>query len=172
MNISQTLADAKDMLSRARDEARTTGVAAIEAMLAKVRELMSDDGKLYPFLGMPNLMTSSAPYRGMLVRSQRQDRGLPYGRDHDGAGPAVLVLNNTCQLVYARRMPGSIAQEIEVDLADLRAEDAEHVAETLALAITSHLACAKGKERNYRDLERLASRLQNALENEEEPDHG
>lgn len=161
-NPPDTILEATSELNTARERAREVAWPAIEKMLAALEgALMS--GRLR---GLPNLATSTNPCRGLHVRAKRADKGLPFprGRTSEDFGAEVLVLTEAGRLAFVRRNNTGDIHERGALPDDLRAEDVEHVAETISEACRRHLSASEKATQQYDDLYALAERLRTALE--------
>lgn len=157
-----TILEATSELNDARQRAREAAWPAIEAMLLALQKAMAWNR----LRGLPNLATSTNPYRALHVRARRADKGLPFPRvrGQDGWGAEVMVLTELGALRLARRSEGGDIQERNATADDVRAEDVEHLAETINDACERHLAAAERATQQYDDLRDLAERLRVALE--------
>lgn len=140
---------------RVRDAANADARKAIELILAALAEVIGEES----FRGLPNLATSSAPYRAVRVlATKRSETKLP--KD----GRLVLVINMRGNLTYARFNRDLTVSEIGIDKGCAKAEWAEDVAEAAITAIDGHLRSCEKSEARYAKLWSLSQRLVAALE--------
>ena len=156
------ISEAASRLATARTEARVNALAAIELALRLVQRALGGDR----LRGMPNLGSSGNPYRGLQVRAKHADRELPLPkwRGGDDWGDEVLVFGEWAGIAFVRRNDAGDFNERPLGEDDLKAEDVEHVAETIVEACRRHLAASERSTAQYDDLSRLAGRIRQALE--------
>jgi hypothetical protein len=138
---------------RVRDSANANARKAIKMILAALADVIGEES----LRGLPNLATSSSPYRAVRVlATKRSNNQLP--KD----GRLVLCINMRGQLVFANFQHDLTV--VEQGVHEIKAEWAEDVAEAAIAAIDCHLrSCEKAEER-YGKLLSLSQRLVAALE--------
>lgn len=139
---------------RARDAANKNALKAIDMVLSTLAEVIGEER----LRGLPNLATSSHPYRAIQVLAvNRSGSTLRYRRP-------VLCLNARAKLVLATFKRNKTVSEVGVS--EIRAEWAEDVTESAIQAIDCHLGACEKSEKKYAELSRLSLRLIAALEDE------
>lgn len=145
------------------EEKRASREASVRAIRNMVRavQLALEGGRLH---GMPNIANQSThPYRAARMRTKHYDEPLgypPLGRERT---PWKLCLNDQGRLVFAcQDRNGSVFEEPVAD-EDLRAEDAELVAETLAVTLRDHLEATHKRSHRYKKMREISERINRAL---------
>lgn len=146
-----------------RTEARTASLNAIKGMMAALMDIL--DGETLK--GAPNLVgggDGSRPYRGYRVRTAagKWDAGLEWP-EGDFLGHEALVINIHGQLRFAALGRDVLVKERAASDDDLISEDAEKLANTLAIALQRHIAkCERGDAR-YRRMRRFSDAVATAI---------
>lgn len=144
---------------RERESASATARKAINLIIDALAEIIGGES----LRGLPNLATSSSPYRGIRVRATKRALWeLP--KD----GKEVLCLNMRGKLVFAKYLDDLSVAERTCDLDMVRAEWAEDVAEAAISAINYHLAACDKAGKRYAKISKLNKRLVAALTEETE----
>ena len=145
---------ATDSAVRQRDLASSPARKSIQLIVGSLGEIIGSES----LRGLPNLASSSDPYRGVRVLATKNAGGsLP--KD----GREILCINMRGKLAYARYLDDLSVKERPLDLADVKAEWAEDIAEAEIAAIGHHLhACGKAEKR-YAELTNLSERIVDAL---------
>lgn len=138
---------------RERDSANANARKAIKLILASLANVIGEES----LRGLPNLATSSDPYRAIRVLTVKRSA---YALPKDGR--LVLCINMRGQLVLANYQNDLTVAERGVH--EIKAEWAEDVAEAAVSAIDGHLRACEKSEQRYGKLNRLSKRLIAALE--------
>jgi hypothetical protein len=159
--MTKGIAEATSKLGAARTGARTEALAAIVEMATALQHAIGGER----LRGLPNLATSANPYRALRVRARIADKSIPFPRrGGDDWGPAVLVLHERGGLVMVCRNDAGDFAEVEWNPDDIKAEDVEHVAETIVAACNLHIGASARATAQFDDLRGLAARIRKALE--------
>lgn len=140
---------------RVRDAANANAQKAIKLILDSLADVIGEER----LRGLPNLATSSAPYRAVRVLATKRSR-LPLPKD----GRLVLCINMRGQLVFANFQEDLTVSERGVHDSAVKSEWAEDVAEAAIAAIDCHLRSCEKAEQRYGKLLSLSQRLVAALE--------
>ncbi len=159
------IVEATSRLDHARTDARTAARDAIVEMASTLRRAIEVAG-IERLRGLPNLAASANPYRALRVRARNAEKALPFPKHRGGDdwGDAVLVLHERGSLAMVRRNNAGDFQEEEWPEVDIKAEDVEHVAETVVAAAQLHLQSSERAAKQFDDLRALATRIRQALE--------
>lgn len=160
--MTKGIAEATSALDASRFEAQHAATDAITTMLIALQRSL--DGKR--LRGMANLAASGNPYRALRVRARVSDKALPLPKWRGGEewGNAVLVLTERGALALVRRNDTGEFDEQPWPPENIKAEDVEHVAETIVAACGLHLAASAKATSEYEDMRQLAERIRGALE--------
>lgn len=141
--------------------ARQASVRACRAMEQALRQTLKGE-RLH---GMPNLGTGAAPWLGSRIRGDYDNRLA--NPDSGRHGPEVLCLDSYGRLVFARLVRGGAPLHVEAreaDDAELVAEDAEDLADVLAIAVRDHMSRGDTERERFADIQATSERLLAVLE--------
>lgn len=148
-------------LDEAKRRARAASIKAIAGMMAALHDALGDNS----LRGMPNLVGSTRPYRGIRVRVKRANQlyaQLPRAPQGEWSEPA-LCINIRGVLVLARRHSnGDVSEEI-VSERELFAEDAERIAHAISTLMRSHIDSSERGIIRFDRMRRFSEKLNAAL---------
>lgn len=148
----------QDDLKQARQEAERATYDALLRMATKLREIVG--GRLHD---VPNLGTGSKPYRAARLRGNYIDTKLPVPEEGEEWGRYVIVLDEWCRLVKARRNALGEHDVADIGPEDIVAQDGPRMMTTVQQVVEDHLRKVEKQTKRYRELQDFAHRISEVM---------